>query len=415
MHRWERRLKDLALLLERCDSTYFDPELFRMNTNQFLQTARTVTFLIHKDKASIADFEKWQQQHIVSPWSKDPRMKWAKDSRNKIEKVGDLELHSTLSTTLVLGYLEEEDIQVDVGCEGLVKANVKRLIRFAEKALPSGVSEGAFVRIERRWVANSLPDWELLTALTYVYARAREVCEKLAAHLGTRLDAEIPAARDFDAFSTDSRAIRFVPLRGRGLGGIVSRKVPHEPDFEPPPELVAFLKTRTGHSRPNSLDDIMEYHIGMAETKFKAHDNHVPMLFMYGDDWLPLDQVTTQFEERSDKYIFWRAMGERVMFIKPRVIVWVAEAWMREMPRSPSQRIDSMAITGEVLHLWSLTIDKEVRGVTWEILRESDEAKPTLGKREIWKVSGPDPLPNFFAPIIRAFEKLSSPEKTKGK
>lgn len=40
---WERRLKDLSHLLKCCIDTYFDPELFRLNLNQFLQTARTVT------------------------------------------------------------------------------------------------------------------------------------------------------------------------------------------------------------------------------------------------------------------------------------------------------------------------------------------------------------------------------------
>ena len=185
MRPWERRLKDLARLLENCESTYFDPELFRMNTNQFLQTARTVTFIIQKNKASIPDFENWYQANVLDPWASDARMQWAKDSRNTIEKVGDLELHSSLSATLIIGYLEETDIHVDVGREELIGANIKRLIRFAEKKLPSGVSRDAVVKIERKWVANSLPEWELLTALAYVYGRAREVCQKLAKHLKT--------------------------------------------------------------------------------------------------------------------------------------------------------------------------------------------------------------------------------------
>jgi len=41
MKAWERRLKDLSHILVNCEKTYFEPELFRMNLNQFLQTART--------------------------------------------------------------------------------------------------------------------------------------------------------------------------------------------------------------------------------------------------------------------------------------------------------------------------------------------------------------------------------------
>lgn len=408
MRRWERRLKDLALLLDHCEETYFDPELFRMNTNQFLQTARTVTFLIQKDKASIPGFDKWYQGHVLGPWASDPRMNWAKNSRNTIEKVGDLELYSSLSATLILGYLDEADFELDVGCEGLVAANIKRLIRFAEKSLPSGVSDGAFVRIERKWVANTLPDWELLTALTYVYSRAKEVCEALAAHLGLALNPEIPNSRDFSSTSSDARAIRYVPLRGREMESITTKSVPFDPNFEPPPKLVALFESRKGKSPPRSFDELMEYHIAMATTNFETYDNHVPMMFMYGDDWRPVDQLTTQFEERADKYIFWRAVGERVLHIKPRAIIWIAETWIRDSPKSPSQRIDSLPIVGEQLQLWGITNSKEVQGYGWDIIRDTETDRPTLGKPESVSATADSGLPNFFAPIVQAFEKLNS-------
>lgn len=56
---WEKRLSDLSHILQSCAHTYFEPDLFRRNTNQFLQTARTVTFIIQKNKATIRDFDRW--------------------------------------------------------------------------------------------------------------------------------------------------------------------------------------------------------------------------------------------------------------------------------------------------------------------------------------------------------------------
>ena len=166
-------------------------------------------------------------------------MKWEKDSRNTIEKVGDLELHSSLSATLIIGYLEETDIQVDVGREELIGASIKRLIRFAEKKLPSGVSRDAVVMIERKWIANTLPEWELLIALVYVYSRAREVCQKLAKHLDSELASGIPDPTEFDAIWSDARGVRYVTLRGRAIGQMRSQRFPRDPNFEPPPKLVA--------------------------------------------------------------------------------------------------------------------------------------------------------------------------------
>jgi len=97
----ERRLKDLAHTLRNCEETYFEPEVFRMNTNHFLQTSRTVTFIIQKNKESIPLFDNWYGLHVLNAWASDKVMTWAKDSRNKIEKEGDLDLHSELSATLI--------------------------------------------------------------------------------------------------------------------------------------------------------------------------------------------------------------------------------------------------------------------------------------------------------------------------
>ncbi|MEP9827853.1 hypothetical protein, partial [Staphylococcus aureus] len=88
----------------------------------------------------------------------DKVMDWAKDSRNKIEKEGDLDLYSTLDMTLFWSYIVEQDAKISTGRIELLQAGTKRLVRLARKQLPSGVVDSAAVRIERKWVANTLPD-----------------------------------------------------------------------------------------------------------------------------------------------------------------------------------------------------------------------------------------------------------------
>jgi hypothetical protein len=410
MHPWETRLNDLARLLQNCESTYFDPELFRMNTNQFLQTSRTVTFIIQKHKSDISGFNTWYQANVLNPWAIDMRMTWARDSRNTIEKVGDLQLHSSLSTTLVIGYLEEADIRVEVGREELVRANAKRLIRFAEKALPSNVSRDAVVRIERKWIANTLPDWELLTALAYVYSRSWEVCKSLARHLGSTFPATIPSPSRFDGIRTDARKVRYVPLKGRGTGRLRSEVMPHDPAFQPPPKLAELFQKRAGKPWPRTCDELVDYHLDMAEVNFRTHGNHVPMLFMYGADGEPVDYITTRFDERSDKFLFWRYAADRLLVIKPKSVIWVAEAWLRTLSRPSYQPTDNLPIVGERLHLFAITDGGDVRSFTWSITRESEGAAPILGERT-QMMDEQELNPTFLIPISRAFKKLRAQSK----
>src|SRR4051812_48993799 len=114
MQPWERRLLDLGHLLKSCYKTYMEPNLFRMNTNQFLQTSRTVTFILQKNKNSIPDFESWYEA-LTRFWRDDAVMTWAKDARNLVEKEGDLELNSALHLALLFSYIAENDVRVEVG------------------------------------------------------------------------------------------------------------------------------------------------------------------------------------------------------------------------------------------------------------------------------------------------------------
>ena len=244
MHKWERRLADLAHFLDACGKTYFEPNLFRLNTNQFLTIARTVTFLIQKDKSSIPEFDNWYNEEILKRWSGDAIMTWAKDSRNKIEKEGDLELHSHLSVRLIYSYREEEDIAIQCERKELLGANIKRLINYAENKLPRGVADASVLKIERRWVANSLPTQELLKAFTYIYSRLRVAAVSLADHLGDALDESIPDATEFDDASTGNKHIEYVKFSDRRPSTIVAKRFQKHTNYEPPSWLKNLAKEK---------------------------------------------------------------------------------------------------------------------------------------------------------------------------
>lgn len=374
-----------------------------MNTNQFLQTARTVTFIIQKNKSSIPDFESWYAGAVLDPWRKDEVMSWAKEARNKIEKEGDLDLNSSLKLTLVFSYLSERDVEIQCSKAELLNARIKQLVRLAQKSLPSGVSDAAVVMIERCWVTAALPQWELLEAMGYVYARVFECCQAFANQLGSKLDERIPDGGSFSAMQGQTRQVRYVKLNGLNMHSQRTEFIARDPNYRPPEAtLDAFNEIHSNQSWPTNLEGVFEYYTKMAELTFNQFGSHIPMLFLLGEDWKPIDMITTQFSDQTDKYIFWRNVAQRITTLKATGLVWISESWLRRHDKSGSTAIRNMPITGEHLHV--VAIDKRNNRLQagWEIVRSSDDTKPTLRRADDMDSNEKGMMPFYLVPALRA-------------
>lgn len=402
MHPWERRLKDLAQLLANCATTYFDPELFRMNTNQFLQTSRTVTFIIQKNKASIPDYEKWYDRHVINAWQGDAIMRWAKESRNVVEKEGDLSLHSTLRVTLLFSYLEEEDIFMDCGRSELLTAGIKKLVRFAQQKLPTGVSDAGVVKIERRWVASSLPTWELLHAMSYIYTRMVVICESLASHLGSKLDSHIPEGTEFDWMREQARQVKYIKLRGLQTYQLASNRLERDPKYTPPEDVSAAVGAIGLSSRPTNLGETIQLCARVAQANFEHFGDHVPMLFAFDKTWKPIDQIAAHFTDQAEKFIFWRSMAERLARLKAFGVVWICESWLRKTDYFGVDPIRKMPIVGEQLHVLGIDSQGNTGQISWDIKRTHPDGPPTLVAREDENQFEGDGLPFYLVPVMRA-------------
>lgn len=329
---WERRLEDLAHLLRGCSETYFDPDLFRRNTNQFLQTARTVTFIIQKNKVDIPEFDGWYRKQVLDGWAQDRVMTWAKDARNTIEKEGDLEINSTLNVSLIYSYLEEEDITVPCGRTELLDAGVKQLIRFAKRRLPTGIADAAGIRIERAWITAGLDSVELLQALAYVYSRLYDCCKSLALQLERSLPKSIPGPSELASLGDMVRHVRLVKLRDLQsyhlkTGAMHATKEDKLPDgFK---DRVRRLIESLG--KPSDFQSAVAFYRGMAQATFSQWQNHIPMLFLLNEDWSVQDMVMPVLVDQADKYFFWRMIGERVRIQKPHCVAHTTEVWVREV------------------------------------------------------------------------------------
>lgn len=406
MRRWERRLKDLALSLDASGANYFEPELFRLNANQFLTTSRTVSFLFQKDKSSISGFDDWHAENIVAPWKEDKIMKWSIVSRNTIEKEGDLDLRSSASATLITGYLDEHDISLDLEKSICLGASIKKLTRFARAKLPSGVSDTAVIKIERTWVANTLPDCELLQAFRYIYARMYEACKSLAHHLGTKLEPSIPDPTSFDDAFTGSRGVHYAKLNSAKTGSIGFRRHDYDKNFVPP-EWVLDLSKKRKASPPNNLETLVQNFGEMAEANFLHHGNHIAMLWLFNERFEIIDYISTMPDDQADKYIFWRAISERIHYLKAKYLIWTAEAWIRKgYDIKMTKIIRNLPIIGEFLQVTGIDGKGNSATMTWDIKRETPDSKPKLKIREPSSSEHEEQV-YYLIPARRALEKVN--------
>jgi hypothetical protein len=412
MHRWERRLADLAHILSTCSTAYFDPNLFRLNTNQFLTTARTVTFLIQKDKAAIPTFDLWYEAEVIKRWSGDVLMTWAKNSRNQIEKEGDLEFHSQLSVKLIYSYLEENDIAIQCARPDVLGANVKRLMRYAEKSLPTGIADASVLKIERRWVANSLPAHELLQALIYIYSRIWVAASSLAAHLGGSLNGSIPDPTDFDEVTTGDKKIQYVKFADRRPSSMVSKRVRIDAKYDPPPWIRALDAERAKNGALQTLTERVKFFSAMAKGTFEQFGNHVPMLYLFDEHGKLVDYLGIVPDDQATKFIFWRIVADRISYLRADSLVWIAELWIRDMIQGHGLPVRKMPIKGEMLRVIGMGRDGRIEHIDWEIVRKSPDAKPTLALKNDVTASGEDDqVANFLLPARRAFKELHGNSK----
>ena len=269
MHTWERWLRDLAQLLKNCGGTYFSPDRFRQNTNQFLQTSRTVTFIIQKHKASNPGFEAWYQGAVVGPWKDDKVMSWAKDARNVVEKEGDLEMHSSLQLEVLYSYLSDHGMKLDVTRKELLGAGVDTLLKRALEKLPPGIAASAALKIQRNWLTNSLPDRELIYALTYAYAQQHRACSSLARHMYAELDRSVPHSTAIDPASNDIAKVRVMKLAKPALGRHVSRMIKRSSAYQAPAALLALKAELDAQPKPSSLKEVVAQHARIAQVMFE--------------------------------------------------------------------------------------------------------------------------------------------------
>ncbi len=153
----------------------------RVAIQSAIATLRTVSFVLQNHKHQIPDFDRWYQTWREK-LAADQLMRWMVDARNRIEKQGDLEANSFVRAEIIASYLDEGP-RIEVPAQ-LFERPWELIKNVPEGAVGDHVRKNGTLRIERRWVENTLPDYEMLEAVAIAYGRISELVHDAHRQMG---------------------------------------------------------------------------------------------------------------------------------------------------------------------------------------------------------------------------------------
>jgi len=394
---WRKRFEDLRKLIEQAEGNYFEPDIFRLNVNNAIQTARTVTFLIQKNKGSVKDFDGWYKNNVLDRLKGDRVMEWLKESRNHIEKEGDLDVNSKCTLETIFSYTDPGP-KLSLKDGGFLFIGTKKLIRAVRKIFPTGIYRESAIAIDRRWIATTLPDIELTDALHYGFTELARIVQSLDEHIGRQ---EAPpatmqgvgrgSASRRSYLKTDDGHIYSYRRSQHALSPTDIKEI--EGRYELTPFAEAFRSTA-------DLKVAVERFSDLAGGSYSKDGYHVTILFTLDAAGELSGIIGPQFDDRVDKLIFWSELAQ-VAKLDRRIagVVFISEIWMRSMDGFPQKSVSQLDITGEALQITAANRDvcfiKTIPIVDGEGGKRLD-----LGASEL-EVGA---VPNFLVPLRRVWE-----------
>jgi len=327
----EQRLYEVSRFWSDCDKNYQELDDFVSSLNALIQSLRNLTFIIQSYKSVIPNFDTWyttKQKEMRN----DIYLKWSHDSRNLIVKSSNLKLKS--KTTVDLMNWESHPLKSILTDPLTNNSEVVEsvLARLSSKKLLDGLRD-PIVRVERIWIADNMPDKELLWLTSYCYRYFKKMILDVYKMLGLDLtkimsnfESNIDITNENELFE-GKRAVVFDLKDNKRLNRRHIRVDRNEKDIETASHRYGFRSSQY----INKEDDLLTHFkkiITMAKQIIKKDGHHVPMAFLF-DDKLESKFYTLAITNRSEIYYIIRKLADEILENRYKGAIIINESWIK--------------------------------------------------------------------------------------
>lgn len=397
--RWAKRLLDLRTTILNAEKNYFDPDLFRLNINHAITTSRTVTFLMQKEKNERPGLAEWYVKNVQDSLKADDLMGWLVDSRNIIEKQGDLDVHSTWRARHLYSYYGDGDVVESSSSENLF-ASVGNLVDQVSKHIPPGIVEDSAIVIERTWVANSRPDIELIDAVCYGYETLRKHVVAMDSFVGEASPYEL---LDSSPILSISQTHRLIIKLSDGETYSVANNETRIASTDETRAKFEILRADigklpfSGDSTPKPLAQVVRDLSEYAWALFSDAGHHISLVLLISNG-KPVDILSFEPADHVEKILFWHELAYSLRLRDVDEVLFISEAWLRRA-ESFTTPTSQWEIMGEILHVFGARKSGECYNIRREIIRDGEKVRLSEDSTES------DAVPNFIIPLMRAWGK----------
>ncbi len=359
----EKRWLDSWDLWVNCAKNYYNPESFRLNLNNCIQTLRSITWLLQKSKNSIPGFNEWykkQQSQMIN----DNILKWLKNSRNKIVKQGDLILHSKAKIAIVTNWLEPPSLEIDIPpftkTSDFVKVISKKIT-----IKPSYFE--SILKIERKWVDSELPETELLEGLAHSFKFLTEILSN--AHKSLLKDKYIEKCTWYRLYNSQKNHIfggmnsfdwyrtswfnlknnEFIDIQEIPINKKFSQKKVRERYSNCANSLNKFREAK-------NFDEEVKIFFEMAKGVLKKDGHHIPIAIIgYPNKSKKICSLV--FKDKSEKILVINKIANTLKNTGAINIILISESWLYDIDKAkPSKKGIEYSDKREMLSVSALNI-----------------------------------------------------------
>jgi len=315
-------------------SEYQNPENFRISLNAAIQSLRNITFLLQSNKSLIPNFDQWYEQYRDLMKS-DEILKWLHQARNVIVKQQDLELHS-IAAARVRAWEDVSRLEFQISPFITTEQIAKDLVRLHVVKAPKPIADHAILNVERKWVVNDLPNYELLDVIAHGYKFFQNLLSDTHKQIGLNIESckEQYDPKHENSFipcmsvTRDDRSAN-IKLNNQELFPKVEfddfTKESKTPQFQD--KIKRYSEIRP--ALPKRVDDLFEFAkiINERAKQMLILDSRHATIFIlcYPDgSYHPLGM---QAENQSEKFILIRSVADQVRSTKANGIIAISEVW----------------------------------------------------------------------------------------